>query len=179
MYIIVSSSLKLVVFNGRLFLAAFRYFSIILFCAALVFGEDVNLHQGLGALFQVHNLPLLHLHYLPNECVSAGCSKDLCMGLHLTDSSSCTFTRSPVIPPVTRSLNEESGDHTTDLELILSRTAASLFVLSSGESLCYLVVVHDRSLNCCIAMLYSGDTGLDMVQEALCFPDIRFRASYH
>ena len=31
--------------NTRLFLAAFRYFSIILFRTALVFGEDVNLHQ--------------------------------------------------------------------------------------------------------------------------------------
>ena len=42
----------------------------------------------------------------------------------------------------------------------------------SGELLCCLVVVHDRFVNCCIAMLYSGVTGLDMVQEALCFPDI-------
>ena len=32
------------------------------------------------------------------------------MGLHLTDSFSCTFTPSPVIPPVTRSLNRESGE---------------------------------------------------------------------
>ena len=43
---------------------------------------------------------------------------------------------------------------------------------SSGESLCCLVVVHDRFVNGCIAMFYSGVTGIDMVQEALCFPDI-------
>ena len=36
---IVSSSLMRVVFNSRLFLAAFRYISIILFRAAMVFGE--------------------------------------------------------------------------------------------------------------------------------------------
>ena len=47
-----------------------------------------------------------------------------------------------------------------------------IFIHSSGESLCCLVVVHDRFVNCCIAMLYSGVTGFDMVQEALCFPDI-------
>ena len=27
-------------------------------------------------------------------------------------------------------------------------------------------------MNCCLAKLYSGVTGLDMVQEALYFPDI-------
>ena len=100
----------LVVFNSRLFLAAFRYFSVILFRVAMVFGEDVNLHQGHGALFQAHNLSFNHLHNLPNESVSAGCPKDLYMGLHLTDSCSCTFTPSSVIQPVTRSLNEESGE---------------------------------------------------------------------
>ena len=99
-----------VVFNSRLFLAASRYISIILFRATMVFGEEVNLHQGHRALFQAHNLSLHHLHDLPNESVSAGCPKDLCMGLHLTDSFSCTFTPSPVIPPVTRSLNGESGE---------------------------------------------------------------------
>ena len=63
---IVSSSLMRVVFNSRLFLAlaAFRYISIILFRAAMVFGEEVNLHQGHGALFQAHNLSLHHLHDL-------------------------------------------------------------------------------------------------------------------
>ena len=75
----------LVVFNGRLFRAAFRYTSIILFRAAMVFGEVVNIHQGHGALFQAHNLSLHHLHDLPNESVSAGCQKDECMGLHVTD----------------------------------------------------------------------------------------------
>ena len=55
-----------VVFNGRLFLAAFPYFYLILFRAAMVFGEEVNLHQGNGALFQAHNLSLQHLHDLPN-----------------------------------------------------------------------------------------------------------------
>ena len=55
---------------------------------------------------------------------------------------------------------------------ILSRSAASLFIFSSGESLCWIVVVHDMFVNCCIAMLLTGATGLDMVQEALCFPDI-------
>ncbi len=103
---IVSSSLMRVVFNSRLFLAAFRYISIILFRVAMVFGEEVNLHQGHGALFQAHNLSLHHLHDLPNENVSAGCPNYLCMGLHLPDSYSCTFTPSPVIPPVTRSLND-------------------------------------------------------------------------
>ena len=53
-----------VVFNSRLFLAVFRYISIILFRAAMVFGEEVNLHQGHGALFQTHNLSLHHLHDL-------------------------------------------------------------------------------------------------------------------
>ena len=77
---IVSSSLMRVVFNGRLFIAAFRYISIILFRAAMVFGEEVNLHQGHVALFQAHNLSLHHLHDLPNESVSVGCQKDLCMG---------------------------------------------------------------------------------------------------
>ena len=53
-----------VVFDSRLFLAAFRYISIILFRAAMVFVEEVNLHQGQGALFQAHNLSLHHLHDL-------------------------------------------------------------------------------------------------------------------
>ena len=66
---IVSSSLTRVVFYGRLFLAAFRYFSIIL-------------------LFQAHNLSLHHLHALLNESVSAGRPKDVCMVLHQTDSFS-------------------------------------------------------------------------------------------
>ena len=107
---IVSSSLMRVVFNGRLFLAAFRYFSVILFCAAMVFGEEVNLHQGHDALFQAHNLSLHHLHDQPNESVSAACAKDLDIGLHLTDSFSCTFIPSSVIAPVTGSLNEDSGE---------------------------------------------------------------------
>ena len=64
--IIVSSSLMRVVFNGRLFLAAFRHIYIILFRAAMVFGEEVNLHQRHGALFQAHNLSLHHLHDLPS-----------------------------------------------------------------------------------------------------------------
>ena len=55
-----------VVFNGRLFLAAFPYFCLILFRAAMVFGEEVNLHQGNGELFQAHNLSLHHLRDLPN-----------------------------------------------------------------------------------------------------------------
>ena len=38
--------------------------------------------------------------------------------------------------------------------------------------MCCLVVVHDRFVNGCIAMLHSGVMGIDMVQEALCFPDI-------
>ena len=67
----------LVVFNGRLFLAAFRYVSIILFRAAMVFGEEVNLHKGHGALFRAHILSLHHLHDLANESVSAGCPEDL------------------------------------------------------------------------------------------------------
>ena len=91
-YFIVSSSLMRVVFNGRLFLAAFHYITIILFRAAMVFGEEVNLHQGHGALFQAHNISLHHLHDLSNESVSVGCQKDLCMCLHLTDSFVCTFT---------------------------------------------------------------------------------------
>ena len=95
----VSSSMMRVVFDGRLFLAAFRYNSIILFRAAIVFGEELNLHQGHGALFQAHNLSLLHLNDLPNENVSAGCPKDVCMSLHMTDSCSCKFTPSPGIPP--------------------------------------------------------------------------------
>ena len=130
-------------------------------------------------LFLANNtcISLHHLHDLHNESVSAGCLKDLCMGLHLTDSFSCTFAPSPVIPPVTWSLNGElanQGDHTTGLELILSRSAASLFIHSSGETFCCFVVMHDRFVNCCIrpTLLYSGATGLDMVQEALCFPDI-------
>ena len=107
---IVSSSLTRVVFNGRLLLTALRYFSIILFRAAMVFGEELNLHQGHGALFQAQNLSLHHFHDLPNESVSAGCQTDVCMGLHLTDLFSCMFTPSPVIPPVTRCFNEESGE---------------------------------------------------------------------
>ena len=35
-----------------------------------------------------------------------------------------------------------------------------------------IIVMHDMFVNCCIAMLYYDATGLDMVQEALCFPDI-------
>ena len=56
-----SSSLMRVVFNSRLFLAAFRLVSIILFRSAMVFGEEVNLNQG---LFQAHNISLHHLHDL-------------------------------------------------------------------------------------------------------------------
>ena len=101
---IVSSSVMRVVFDGRLFLAAFRYFSKNLFRASMVFGEELseelNLHQGHGALFQAHNLSLHHLHDLPNESVSAG-AQNIC-------AWAC----------------------------ILSRSAASLFILSSGESLC-------------------------------------------
>ena len=88
---IVSSSVMRVVFDGRLFLAAFRYFSKILFRASMVFGEELNLHQGHGALFQAHNLSLHNLHDLPNESVSAGCPKYLCMGLHLIQVSSVAF----------------------------------------------------------------------------------------
>ena len=68
---IVSSSLMRVAFNIRLYLAAFRYISIILFRAAMVFGEEVNLHQGHGALFQAHNLSLHHLHDLQRVWVLA------------------------------------------------------------------------------------------------------------
>ena len=88
---IVSSSVIRVVFDGRLFLAAFRYFSKNLFRASMVFGEELNLHQGHGALLQAHNLSLHHLHDLPNESVSAGCQKYLCMGLHLIQVSSVAF----------------------------------------------------------------------------------------
>ena len=80
---IVSSSVMRVVCDDRLFLAAFRYFSKNLFRASMVFGEELNLHQGHGALFQAHNLSLHHLHDLPNESVSAGCPKYLCMGCTL------------------------------------------------------------------------------------------------
>ena len=88
---IVSSSVMRVVFDGRVFLAAFRYFSKNLFRASMIFGEELNLHQGHGALFQAHNLSLHHLHDLPNESVSAGCPKYLCMGLHLIQVSSVAF----------------------------------------------------------------------------------------
>ena len=66
---IVSSSLMRVVSNGRLFLAVFRHIYIILLCAAIVFGEEVNLHQGHGALFHAHNLSFHHLHDLPRVWV--------------------------------------------------------------------------------------------------------------
>ena len=88
---IVSSSVMRVVFGGWLFLAAFCYFSIILFRAAMVFGEELNLNQGPVAMFQAHNLSLHHLHDLPNESVSAGCPNDLCIGLHLVQISSVAF----------------------------------------------------------------------------------------
>ena len=107
---IVSSSLMRVVFNSRLFLAAFRYISIILFRAAIVFGEEVNLHQGHGALFQAHNLSLHHLYDLQRVWVLAAKKIWAWACIYLTDSFSCTFTPSPVIPPVTRSLNGESGE---------------------------------------------------------------------
>ena len=48
----------------------------------------------------------------------------------------------------------------------------SSVILSLGESSCCLVVVHDRFVNCCFAMLFSGVTGLDQIQGDLCFPDI-------
>ena len=64
-----------------------KSFSIILFRAAMVFGEEVNRHQGHGALFQAHDLLL-----------------------DLTNLFSCTFTPSPVTSPATGSLNEESGE---------------------------------------------------------------------
>ena len=57
---IVSSSLMSVVFNSRLFLAAFRCISIILFRDAMVF-----------VLFQAHNLSLHHLHDLQRVWVLA------------------------------------------------------------------------------------------------------------
>ena len=88
---IVSSSVMRVVFDSRLFIAAFRYFSKNLFRASMVFGEELNLHQGHGALFQAHNLSLHHLHDLPNDSVSAGCPNYLCMGLHLIQVSSVAF----------------------------------------------------------------------------------------
>ena len=46
-----------------------------------------------------------------------------------------------------------SAQNICALACILSRSAASLFILSSGESLCWLVVVHDMFVNCCISML--------------------------
>ena len=60
---------------------------------------------------------LHHLHDLPNESVNAGCTNMLCVGAHMTDSFSCTFTPSPVTTPETK-LNEEpgeKGDNMTDL----------------------------------------------------------------
>ena len=160
----------------------FRYFTIILFRAAMVFAEGENYHQIHCALVQAHLLSLYQLHDLPNESVNAGCSKTLSMGLHLTDSCLCTFTHSPVTTPDTRPRNEESGEkdaNETYLELILYRLAESLFILLSCESLCCLVVVYGRFMNCCIAMFYSGVTSIDMVQGAFCFPDISLSHLLH
>ena len=107
---IVSSSLMRVVFNGWLFRAAFkdnsscwtimvdgeigirfRYFSIILFQAAMLFGEGMNLLEGHDALVQAHYLLWHHLHDLPDEIGNAGCPIMLCMGLHMADSFSYTL----------------------------------------------------------------------------------------
>ena len=114
---IVSSSVMRVVFDGRLFLAAFRYFSKNLFRASMVFGEELNLHQGHGACFR----PTIY-HFIT-------CMIYLMRAWVLAAQNMCAWA------------------------CILSRSAASLFILSSGESLCWLVVVHDMFVNCCIAML--------------------------
>ena len=49
----------------------FRYFCIILFQAATVFGEGVNLVQGPDVLVQAHYILLHHFHDLPDESVNA------------------------------------------------------------------------------------------------------------
>ena len=156
---IVASSLMHVVFNGRLFFAAFCYFSVILFRAAVVYGEEVNLYQGHGMLFRAHNLSLHHLRDLP-ESVSADCPTYLCMGLHLTDSFSCTLPLSPVIPPMTRSLMLVShcGEYMANR---LTNAVRHEFVMIANDRQTFVAVrKHSRSfLWCfeCYAGLTSGE----------------------
>ena len=88
----------------------FRCFGIIVFQAAMLFGEGVNLLQGHDALVQAHYIVLHHLHDLPDENVNAACPIMLCMGLNMTDSFSCTFTPSPVTTPVTRWSPNKASD---------------------------------------------------------------------
>ena len=57
----------------------FRYFAIILFGAATVFGEEVNLHKGHGALVKAYTISLHHVHDLTNESVNGGCPNNVCM----------------------------------------------------------------------------------------------------
>ena len=143
----------------------------------------VNLQQGHGALFQAHNLSLHHLHDLPNESVSAGCQKDVCMGLHLTYSVSCTFTPSPVIPPVTRPLNGESGElrwphdwFGTDLIQVCSVAfhtfLGRILVLFSCRAWLVCELLHCK---CCTLVLRV----LTWFKRLSAFQTFRCRASYH
>ena len=116
-----------------------------------------------------------HLHYLPNESVNADCPIIWCIVLHLTDSFSCMLSRSNLRQsqhqwqcPLTN-ITGENGDHATALELIISRSAASLFIL----------VMNDRFVNCCIVMLYANVTGNLVVSlQLLCLcPRTKFHMS--
>ena len=112
---IVSSSMMRVVFNGRLFLAAFHYISIMLFRATMAFGEELTSIKDTVRCFR-HTIYhcITCMIYLTRVWVLAGqkicakiCAWACIWQIHVC---SCTFTTSPVIPPVTRSLNEESGE---------------------------------------------------------------------
>ena len=110
------------------------------------------------------------LSFLLNENVNAGCPLILRIILHPTDSYSCTSTASLATTTVTTFPNEgsgEKGDQVSSLELICSRSTASLFFLASVDSLCCSVVVYERFVNYCIATLYSDVMGLDMVHRAI------------
>ena len=135
----------------------FRYFAMILFQTIMVFrrmSEPPSI-QGHSPLVQAHNLSLDHLHDLLNESACwlsnhfvHGFASGRLSFVHVHTFTSCT--------PLTRSPNEQSdwkGDQAIGLELTSSRSAASLFLLPSGESLRCLVVVHDGFVNCCTLVI--------------------------
>ena len=62
----------------------FAIFGIILYQAAMVFGEVVNLLQGHDALIQAHYLLLHHLHELPKES-ECWLSNNVVHGLNMAD----------------------------------------------------------------------------------------------
>jgi len=78
-------------------------------------------------------------------------------------SYSCTVTSSAATTPLTIFRSDgsvQNGEHSASFVPIFSRSPSSPFILASAViSLCYSGVVYDRSVNSCIAVLYSAHIG--------------------